>query len=187
MNSLTKNIRRSSIYSQGGISRMLAFTTFLANGLTPTATNTKDGDGKITTITLDGTQKTYVLEFDEDNAGFTQNLVVGNNKHIKQAITMRFSFMDEDRNQMVKNFDLGKHTFAVATKTGKFFLLGEQNGLVSETNDSGSGSAPGDLNGYNITVSGVENGRAIELTKAAWDQLIAAVYTEPAPEEEGGA
>jgi len=178
-NILSKNIKKNSVYAQGGITLLLAFTTYQANGLTPSATYTQSvvpGQEHIVTgVAIAVDVKAHVLEFDEDKASFGQNLVVGNNRYIKQQVGMTFSGTSGDKNEIMKSFDLGKHTFACKTRMGKYMLLGRENGLVSEKNDSGSGSAPGDLNGYDLIVSGAENGHAQELTQEAWDALVAAL------------
>ena len=171
------NIKRGNGYAQGGLVAILAFPTFLANGATYAASYTKDATNKklITTITLDVSVVPVILESELDRANYTANLTVGAGRYIAQQLGFTFAGADAAKTEALEDVDLQLYTYIVKDRRGKYFILGEQNGLIASQNNNGSGSAPGDLNGYEIIVGGAENGRPCEVSEAAYATLAALV------------
>lgn len=179
MAKLTKSIKRGNTYAMGGVTAIIAFPTFAANGITPNATLTIDATNTklVTNIALAAGCVPVSLESELDQANFTDNLTVGTSRYIAQALGFTLAGMDSEKNKAVEDLDLVLHSFAVKTRRGKYFLLGEKNGLIASQNNAGSGSAIGDLDGYQIIVGGAEVGRAKELSEAAWAALTLLVTT----------
>lgn len=171
------NIRRGNGYAQGGLVAILAFPTFLANGATKSASYTKDATNKklITTITLDPSVVPVILESELDRANYTDNLTVGAGRYIAQALGFTLAGVDAVKSEALEGVDLQLYTYIVKDRRGKYFVLGEQNGLIASQNNAGSGSAAGDLNGFEVIVGGAENGRACEVAEAAYATLAALV------------
>jgi len=164
------NIKRGNGYSQGGLVAIIAFPTFAANGITPNATFMLT-DGKVSDIALAVGVVPVVLESELDKANYTANLTIGAGRYIAQALGFTLSGADGSKNKALEDVDLVPHTFVVKDRNGKYFLLGEKNGLIATQNNAGSGSAAGDLNGYEVIVGGAENGRPAEVTEAAYASL----------------
>ena len=55
----------------------------------------------------------------------------------------------------------------VETQNGDFWLLGYKNGCYMSASTSSTGQGYGDLNGYNVTITGTEPDMAIPMTTAA--------------------
>ncbi|TPE44929.1 hypothetical protein [Pontibacter mangrovi] len=171
------NIKRGNGYAQGGLVAILAFPTFLANGATRSASYTPDATNEklISTITLDATVVPVILESEIDKANYTANLTVGAGRYIAQALGFTLAGTDAEKTKALEDVDLQLYTYIVKDRRGKYFLLGEENGLIASQNNNGSGSAAGDLNGYEIIVGGSENGRPREVSEAAYATLAALV------------
>ena len=171
------NIRRGNGYAQGGLTTILAFPTFLANGVTPAATITRDATNEklITGITLDATVVPVILESELDKANYTANLTIGAGRYIQQTLGYTLAGADAAKTKALEDADLQLYTYLVKDRRGKCFILGETNGLIASQNNNGSGTAPGDLNGYEVIVTGVENGRPCEVELAAFATISALV------------
>lgn len=171
------NIRRGNGYAQGGLTTILAFPTFLANGVTPSATYTRDPENKylITGITLETGVVPVILEHEIDRANFTDNLVVGAGRYRAHTVGYTLSGVSAEKSKALEGSDLELYTYVVRDRRGKCHLLGELNGLIASQNNGGSGSAAGDLNGFEVIVSGAENGFAPEVELAAFATLSALV------------
>ncbi|MBA9076071.1 hypothetical protein [Rufibacter quisquiliarum] len=171
MAKLTKSIRKENGYALGGLTQILAFATFLANGITPSATLTFGADGLVSDIDLNEAVKPVLIESEEDKANFTDNLAIGAGRYKTQTLGFNLAGMSAAKSKALEDIDLVKHSYVVRAKSGKYFLLGAKNGLIASQNNAGVGAGVGDANGYDIIVGGAENGPALEVSEAAWAAL----------------
>jgi len=188
MAKLTTGFRRESKYAQGGVSQIISFNTFLENGL-KAFTVTRDSDGKITGITMVGDNKPYVMESEIDQAAYSDATQIGTNRYCKHSLSLKLAGRTDALTSIAIAFDLSHTTHIVRTRQGQIVLLGEGNGLSSEKNDSGSGLAAGDFNGYDFTLSGAENAKAPIVPESVFNTLLTAAAAAPGsttPEPETG-
>jgi hypothetical protein len=165
---LTTNQRKTTGYSQGGAhTNVIAWPTFLANGVSPAATATIT-EGKVTAIAFAGGTVPVVLECEKDKVNGTFPTQYGASTYVKQALGLVLAGADTEKSNAAKAMDLTDHCYVVKDRRDKFWLFGHKNGLRAAKNDGGLGGAAGDLNGYDISVEGAENDRPLELTEAAY-------------------
>lgn len=176
MAGLTKSIRRPAKYAIGGIAVVLAFDTFLASGLNA-ATVTRDVSGAITDIEVDAAAKVVRLEFEENEALFSDNTTIGANKFPKHTLGLKFNGRSTDQNEAIKALDLNRTTHVVKLHGGQCVLLGGQNGLIAEKSDSGAGAKSEDFFGYDVTLSGAELEKAPIVPESVFEVLAALVTT----------
>ena len=174
---LLKNIRRPIQYHVGGVSQSIAFPTFLPNGL-PALTAVLDAvTGKITGLTLAPTVVPVILEFEENEGLFSDDVKIGVNRFPEPTVGYKFSGRDDDRNETMKAFDLTKTTHIVKLRTGNVVIVGYKNGLQSTQSKSGSGAKREDFAGYDIVLAGGETARCPDVPESVWETLLALVVT----------
>lgn len=172
--SLTKSIRRSEEYAIGGVAVVLAFDTLLPNGKNA-ATITRGVDGGILTIELATGFLPVRLEFEENEALFSDNTTFGANKFPKHTLGLKFNGRDQTKNAIIKTLELNRCSFVVRLHSGAIVALGIVNGLTGEKSDSGAGAKSEDFFGYDVTLSGAELEKAPTVDQAAFDDLAEAV------------
>ncbi|GAB2542383.1 hypothetical protein [Rufibacter soli] len=177
MAKLTKSIKRANGYSQGGLVAIIAFATFAANGVTLNATPIVGVDGVITDLGLEAGVVPVTLESEIDKANYSANLTVGAGRYIAQSLGYTLAGVDQVKSTALEDIDLVPHTFVVKDRRGKCFILGQENGLIATQNNAGSGTAAGDLNGFDVILGGAENGRPREVSLAAFAALSVLVTT----------
>lgn len=181
MAKLNKNIRRSSKYAVGGISVVLAFDTFLASGLNAltivrdATTVTSTFLGVINNLTIFAGHPVVRLEFEENEALFSDNTVIGANKFPKHSLGLKFSGRDSVKNEIIQTLDLNRTSFLAKLSNGEVVLLGGVNGLIAEKSDSGAGAKNEDFTGYDILLSGAELEKAPLVPAAEFAEFAALV------------
>ncbi|HEX8656121.1 MAG TPA: hypothetical protein VF690_01225 [Hymenobacter sp.] len=172
---LSKSIRRVDQYQMGGITVVLGFATRLANGVNA-LTITRGADGKsITGLALAAGHPVVRLEFDENEALFSDNTTIGANRFPKHQLGMKFNGRDADKNAVIEKLDLTRNTFLVRLQSGQTVLLGGVNGLIAEKSDSGAGAKLEDFNGYDVLLSGGELEKAPVVPDAEFVEFSALV------------
>lgn len=183
MAGLTKSIRRTDRYAIGGIAVVLSFNTFLASGLNAAAITRGQAnlggaqDGPITGIDVDDTVKIVRLEFEENEALFSDNTTIGANKFPKHQLGLKFNGRDADKNAAIQALDLTRTTHVAKLHDGQIVLLGGRNGLIAEKSDSGAGAKAEDFFGYDVLLSGAETEKAPIVPLAVFEALAALVTT----------
>ncbi len=171
---LSKSIRRIDKYNIGGIAVILAFATKLATGVN--ALTITRGAGKIITgLALAAGHPVVRLEFEENEALFSDNTVIGANKFPKHQLGMKFSGRDADKNEVIEKLDLSRNSFLAKLHSGEVVLLGGVNGLIAEKSDSGAGAKSEDFNGYDVLLSGGELEKAPVVPEAEFVEFAALV------------
>ena len=138
-------------------------TVYIAHREDVTAITT-DVDGTVSGFTMASTRKFFEFKMEKETALFT-NPPIGNvangAQYFDEVLTIVFNQPDSaTRNQIAI---LAKANLIVIVKTanGTFRLLGEENdGLVLNGGDGGSGTASGDRNGYSLQFRGFANSPA---------------------------
>ena len=76
------------------------------------------------------------------------------------------SKLDVDKRNEIKVLAQQRLVAIVETNDGSYWLVGYQNGLELNAGSSATGTAFGDLSGYNITLSGLEADSMVSMTSA---------------------
>lgn len=92
----------------------------------------------------------------------------------KQTLTFPLNGLSAATSQEIKLLAQNRLIAVVESQepTPKYWLLGETNGLMREGGKSGSGKAPGDRSGYELTFTGEESRMAIQVSSGIIAGLI---------------
>lgn len=83
--------------------------------------------------------------------------------HHKQTLSLVINKMEATVSQEIKLLAQNRLLAVVETQAGKYWLLGEKNGLERDGGKAGSGKAFGDRNGYELTFTSEQIEPAIEV------------------------
>ena len=127
--------------------------------------------GMVTTITTENSLGTPAPEFYEfqvnknsSNWVDTASVIASNGgTFYSPAVTMVFSKNDSTKVNTVKLIGQSTLVAIVKNNDGKYFLLGETNGLELSAGGYASGTAFTDLNGFTLTLTGGETHPAYEV------------------------
>ena len=134
---------------------------------------TYDADDVIDTVTNVGLTF-YTFKFRPQTASYGEELtksLENGTTFWTQTLSMIFHKMDAaKRNNMLLLAGTSMHVI-VETQNGDYWWLGLANGADVSANTSGAGQSYGDLNGYNLTITGLEPVMAHELSSTAFASL----------------
>ena len=121
-----------------------------------------------TALTMSGSAKFFRMEFENNSASFTNELVPGIVKHVKQGISWQTASQGQTISDVANALGLGTYAGIVKTRTGKKFLIGRTgNGLSASQLSLNSGAADTDTNiGMIVTLEGGATEFALEYTGA---------------------
>lgn len=148
--------------SVGGVRR------FLIGGMPSDFAATQNASGMATAIS--GTGLTYYA-YETTNAQgavstFNDNAVVNSQNgtsFFDQTATYVLNKMEQVKRNEVKMIARAKMTVIVEDNNGKYWLMGQQNGVRLVSSESGTGAALGDRNGYSLSFQGQEFDNAPEV------------------------
>jgi hypothetical protein len=167
---LTEGIPLACLESTGGVKNVYI------GAFSDATTFTYDADEIIDTVT--STETYYTFKFRPQTASYGEELsksLENGTTFWTQTLTMIFHKMDAaKRNNMLLLSGTSMHVI-VETQNGDYWWLGLANGADVSATTSGAGQAYGDLNGYNLTITGLEPIMANELSQTAFDLLTIAV------------
>jgi len=167
---LTEGIPLACLDSTGGVKNVYI------GAFSDATTFTYDADEIIDTVT--STESYYTFKFRPQTASYGEELskdLTNGTTFYTQTLSMVFPKMDAaKRNNMLLLAGTSMHVI-VETQNGDYWWLGLANGADVSANTSGAGQAFGDLNGYNLTITGLEPILANQLSQTAFDSLTIAV------------
>lgn len=106
----------------------------------------------------------------------TYNIEANGVKYVTTDLVMQFAGINDDTtnalNEIVKYDDL---VCIVNTNAGKHIFLGETEPVTATTSTMETGTAFGDLNGYNLTVQDTSNEYPIEVDSTDFERIKAVV------------
>jgi hypothetical protein len=114
----------------------------------------------------------YVLR--DSVSGLTQNINSSRDNGttwIEQVITAQMQVVTAIDNEELMLLIYGRPLVVVQDKRGKYWLAGRLRGCDVSGGNSTLGAAMGDLNGYTLTITGMENKFAPEVTSVAMAAL----------------
>ena len=137
-----------------------------------TTTFTYDSDDIIDTVTSSETY--YTFKFRPQTSSYSEELtasVENGTNFWTQTVVMLFHKMDATkRNNILLLVQTSTHII-VEDQNGKYWWIGLANGANSTAGTNSAGQAYGDLNGYNVTLTGLEPVSAHELSAVAFGTL----------------
>jgi hypothetical protein len=150
--------------SNGGIEKI-----FIANGPVESIAETS---GTITAITVGGSALTpsdfFEFEVPRQTSSFTETINVSNENgtvFYDQALTMIFNKMEASKRDQILLLSQNNEMVVVfKDNNSKYFSVGVERGAYMTAGTSVSGVAYGDRNGYELTISGMEEQPSFEVT-----------------------
>lgn len=150
--------------SNGGIDKI-----FIANGAVDSIT---ESAGLISAITVAGLALTpsdfFEFEVPRQTSSFTETINVSQENgtvFYDQALTMIFNKMEASkRDQILLMAQATDMVVVFKDNNGKYFSVGVERGAYMSAGSSLSGTAYGDRNGYELTISGMEEAPSFEVT-----------------------
>lgn len=94
---------------------------------------------------------------------------------VEQIITAQLQVMTQADNQELMLLAYGRPVVIVQDRRGKCWLAGKIRGCDVSAIAADTGAAMGDLNGYTITINGMENAFAQEVSSAAMEAMTVVV------------
>jgi hypothetical protein len=171
---LSKSLRTAALYRMGGVVGILAIPTRLPNG-SAGFTVQRSNTGEVTDITPLATNKFSGIDPEQASCNWADNLKVGANKYRQHQVGFKYGEISDATSEQMMALSLGTHTFVLKTKIGKAILLGENNGLTAEKDDSGAGATNDDLAGHDLVLSGGETVHAAVFPASVFDTIAATV------------
>lgn len=168
---LTTGFSRGCRNSKGGIKNV--YFTELANKDTLTAAS-----GVITAFTLNTGKQFFKYEMAKQVSNFTEAHTSSRENgtlFYLQVANVILNKMEAVKRNEILLLNQNINMIIMEDNNGKFWLLGETNGMEHTTGESGSGTTFGDRNGYTLEFTGEEGEMAQEV-----DSTLIAALSAPA-------
>tara|TARA_R110001632_G_scaffold24676_3_gene68541 strand:+ start:422 stop:937 length:516 start_codon:yes stop_codon:yes gene_type:complete len=137
---------------------------------------TYDADDIIDTMT--STESYYTFKFKPQSGSQNEegtHSIENGTTFYTQVLALTFHKLQAaSRNKLLELATVSMHVI-VETQNGEYWLLGLKNGADLTASTSTTGQAYGDLNGYTVTITGLEPVMAHQLSQTAFDTLTIAV------------
>jgi len=151
------------------------FTFYIANYpadvVTPTDFLTFDTDGKITALSGSTTGVSF-WEFvpEKQSSDFIENYSTNSefgSVSYEQKVNLVMAGLSQELQNQVKSLLAGSFLMIVKLRSGKFFLLGQEDSIAISGGSGQSGKKLGELNGYALEFTAVEGQPAPEVDASA--------------------
>ena len=123
-------------------------------------------DGVITAIA--GTPTVY--EYDVKNTSSLETAINSSREtgttFYEQTLSLTLTYLDAPTQEQIKLIAWGRHSVAVEDYYGNMFIAGLENGMEMTGGTIGTGTQPGDLSGFTMTLVGQEVDPATFITPA---------------------
>lgn len=163
---LTEGIPLACLESTGGIKNVYIAAFDEAGAWT------FDADDVITAWT--GTNTFYTFKFRPQTSSFTEegsHSVENGTNFWTQTLALLFHKMEASKRNNILLLAQASMQIVVETQNGEYWVMGVQNGANLTASTSNTGQGYGDLNGYNITITGLEPKMANEMDAATFATL----------------
>ena len=177
---LTGGIAKGCKDNSGGLKRVLIQNTSEITSFTPELASVADL-GAITAITMEAGAQYYEFIPNKMSSNWVENVqsnIQNGTMGYEQVLSLIFKKNEASLRNQVLLLGQAEISVIVEDYNGKYFILGEENGLELTGGNGASGTALTDLNGWNIVLGGMEHYPAREILdtdKATTDALIAAL------------
>ncbi len=135
----------------------------------------EDGAGTITGFTGTESLSAYTYSTNKNSSNFVENYqssVENGTVGYEQVATLVFSKMEAAKRNQVLLLAQSDIIIIAEDRNGKYWLLGETEGVTLSGGNSQSGVALSDLNGYNLTFTGMEPSPAQEVSVTALESIL---------------
>lgn len=153
--SLTSNICRGCRDNAGGIKKIYAANVCEITSITEYTGSDSDKLGSIQTIVNGGSW--YELNPNKNSSNWTENInasVENGTIFYEQVVTAVFGKNDQSLRNTIEEIGQSELLLVVEDNNGILWVIGEiGNGAVVTGGTSASGTAWGDLNGWNLTLT----------------------------------
>ena len=152
----------------GGIETI--YVTELANKNAITAAS-----GVITAFTLTAGKRFWVYNIQKETASATENIpdgIANGTLYYDQSLVMTLRKLQATLRNEIYLLAQNNLMIMIKLRTGKIFLLGQNNGMELQTMASATGTAMGDASNYTLTFVGKETTGMQEVTSALIATLI---------------
>lgn len=171
-NALTSGLSKGCENNIGGIKKLYLLEWDYVSSVTH---NSPTDD--ITAITTLGARDFYEFEFNKNTSTFsektTMDQAVGSEVCI-QTITLILNRREQAKRDKLLLLGKFKDLMAIVKDSnGKYWLVGEVNGINLTEKSSENGTVKTDRNGYTLTFVGEESEDACEISQAAVDSVTA--------------
>ena len=175
---LTSGIAKGCRDNSGGIKRVLIANKSKVSSIAPAqgAVGTPEDTGVITSITM-ASASDYFYEFvpNKMSSNWVENIqsnLQNGTIGYEQVLTLMFAKNEAAKRNQIKLLGQAEVVVMVEDYNNKYWMLGEINGMELSGGNSGSGTALTDMNGWNITLTGMEHEPAREVDSTIVDALI---------------
>lgn len=130
-------------------------------------TSITSASGVITAITMAGSTVFRTYQLQKETGLWTEVIQTSDTNgtsFYEQDLTLPIRKMSATLSSEIKLISQNRLGAIVKDRNGKFFLLGENNGIELQPSTSGSGTAMGDFNGYTLLFKGKEESFAKEVS-----------------------
>lgn len=165
---LTTGVTRGCRDAVGGIKEI--YITELANKSAITTAS-----GVITAFTLTSGKKFWTYELVRETANFTEEGLASKDNGTRvynQKLMIKLHKRSSTLNEELKLVLANDCMIIVKDYSGDYWLLGENNGMITEKASFESGTAMGDFNGYTIEATGAETAPASKVTSSLITNLL---------------
>lgn len=170
-NSLTGGVSKTCDKNKGGIRKM-----WLTEHANITALALGSPVDFIATITMAGATQFWEFEFNKGSSNFVEEVTgdaAAGTQVNTQTITLFLSRREKAKRDRLEQVSGFKELAAIVLdNNGIYWLLGEENGVVMQTNNAPTGQAAADANGYTLTFVGEESELANTVDPAAVAAVI---------------
>ncbi|KAA6343659.1 hypothetical protein EZS27_008664 [termite gut metagenome] len=149
---LLNSIKRDCVYKIGGLKRLFLINYDLSNQYV------FDSDGVITTITPASGEKIYQIDFSDNSASWTDDLILVSRSQKYRTSTINFQISDLNKDVLNEGdaLSLGTFTAFVVDRNDTIICLGRENGLQATSFNYNSGAAEGDAVSFTTILVGNE-------------------------------
>lgn len=165
---ITSGIAQGCRNNAGGVKKFYIGSV----NLTTATTVSSGGTGTITSFT---SFSAYTFYPNKNSSDFVENYQVSienGTVGYEQVVNMSFSKLQAATRNQVLLLAQGDLWIIVEDRNGKFWLLGEEEGMTLSGGNAGSGKVLTDKNGYLLTFTGMEGLPAQEVTAAAVSSVV---------------
>lgn len=132
---------------------IINYGDYVATDITYNGTNTDQIDD------INGVSNLYKFELKGANS-FEQTITSSRDNgttFVEQTLTVTLKQQSAAKHKLVKLLAYGRPHVIVRTRAGQYFLAGLERGMDLTSGVISNGTAMGDLNGYTLTFTGMEN------------------------------
>lgn len=151
--------------NSGGISKV--YITELSNVL---GTTLQSPTGEISAFNMVSPSKFYEFEFRRNTSTFTEvttNSIDNSTSSVIQTLTLKIPRRERAKRDVIALLSLKDLAIIVKDSNGLYWYLGQENGMFLTENNSESGTAKADFNGYTLTFTSDEEEQALEVLETA--------------------